>query len=186
VLVTMGGSDPCGLTLQALRALDSMPESFEIVIAVGPAFMHEAELATWCGVARHKYRVKRENSLLDLMVGSDVAVVSFGTTVYELAATGLPAVALSISEDHLHSAEVFARHGSMISLGLSSSVDDASIQDAVRRLLSDRALWSAMAKRGQEAVDGRGAERVAALLLARIHRERKSRAEDGIGKSQRA
>ena len=187
ILVTMGGSDPCGVTLQALRALDAMQESFEIVIAAGPAFMHEAALTAWRGAARHAYKIKRENSLLDLMLNSDLAVVSFGTTVYELAATGLPAVTLSISDDHWQSAEVFARNGSMISLGLCSSVDDLTIQNAVRRLLTDRAYWFAMAQRGQATVDGKGAERVAELLLSRVQRERerKSRAEGGVGTSQR-
>lgn len=185
VLVTMGGSDPYGLTLQALRALDTMPEPFVIVIAAGPAFMHEDALAVWRGTARHGYEIKRENSLLEAMVSADVAVVSFGTTVYELAATGLPAVALSITDDHWQAAEVFARYGSMISLGLYSSVEDAVIQGAVRRLLNDRALWLGMAQRGQSTIDGLGAERVAKLLLSKIHERRTSRAEGEVGTSQR-
>ena len=169
ILVTMGGSDPCGLTLQALRALDNMRESFRVTVAIGPAFLHEAELQTFLANARRRYECRREDSLLDLMVNSDIALVSFGTTVYELAAAGLPAIALSISEDHAQAAEVFARFGSLMHLGLFSSVSAAQIQSAVRKLLNDPRLRIELGQRGQSQVDGNGAARVAKLLLARVH-----------------
>src|ERR1700674_3863518 len=180
ILVSMGGSDPYGLTLQALRALDTMPDSmpdnmeepFHVTIAIGPAFLHEVELRTWLAGARRQYETRREDSLLDLMVNSDAALVSFGTTVYELAAAGLPAIALSITEDHAQSAEVFAQLGSLMHLGLFSNVSAAQIQSAVRELLNDQELRLGMAQRGQALVDGKGAERVAKLLLVRQKRGR--------------
>jgi len=169
LLVSMGGSDPYGLTLQALRALDCMEEPFHVTIAIGPAFLHEVELRTWLAGARRQYECRREDSLLDVMVNSDLALVSFGTTVYELAAAGLPAIALSITEDHAQSAEVFAQGGSLMHLGLFSNVSAAQIQNAVRELLNDQQLRLGMAQRGQALVDGKGAERVAKLVVARIH-----------------
>ena len=190
ILVSMGGSDPYGLTLQALRALDTMPDSmeepFHVTIAVGPAFLHEVELRTWLAGARRQYETRREDSLLDLMVNSDLALVSFGTTVYELAAAGLPAIALSITEDHAQSAEVFAQYGSLMHLGLFSHVSDEQIRSAVRELLNSPQLRLGMAQRGQALVDGKGAERVAKLLVARIQERGKSQEEGGIGTTHRA
>jgi len=186
ILVSMGGSDPRGLTLQALRALDNMQESFQVAVAIGPAFLHEEELRIWLAGARRQYECRREDSLLDLMVNSDIALVSFGTTVYELAAAGLPAIALSISEDHAQSAEVFARGGSLMHSGLFSSISAAQIQSAVRELMNDHQLRLEMAQRGQALVDGKGAERAAKVLLARIDEREKSQAEGGIGTTHRA
>jgi spore coat polysaccharide biosynthesis protein SpsF len=186
VLVSMGGSDPCGLTLQALRALDGMEEPFRVTIAIGPAFLHEVELRTWLAGARRQYESRREDSLLDVMVNSDLAVVSFGTTVYELAAAGLPAIALSITEDHAQSAEVFATYGSLVHLGLFSHVSDEQIRSAVRELLNDQQLRLGMAQRGQALVDAKGAERVAKLVVARIQEHGKSQTEGGIGTTHRA
>ena len=105
-------------------------------------------------------------------MNSDAALVSFGTTVYELAAAGLPAIALSITEDHAQSAEVFAQLGSLMHLGLFSNVSDEQIQSAVRELLNSQQLRLGMAQRGQALVDGKGAERVAKLLVARQKRGR--------------
>jgi spore coat polysaccharide biosynthesis protein SpsF len=186
VLVSMGGSDPCGLTLQALRALDSMEEEFNATIAVGPAFLHETELEVWLVGASRQYECRREDSLLHLMVSSDLALVSFGTTVYELAAAGLPAIALSITEDHAQSAQIFAQGGSLMHLGLFSAISAAQIQTAVRALLNGQQFRLGMAQRGQALVDGNGAERVAKLLVARIHEHGKSQAEGGIGTTHRA
>jgi spore coat polysaccharide biosynthesis predicted glycosyltransferase SpsG len=186
MLVSMGGSDPYGLTLQVLRALDSMEEAFQVTVAIGPAFLHEEELRKWLAGARRQYECRREDSLLDLMVNSDIALVSFGTTVYELAAAGLPALALSITEDHAQSAEVFAQGGSLMHLGLFSSISPAQIQSAVRELMNNQPLRLGMAQRGQALVDGKGAERVAKLLVARIDEHQKSHPEGGIGTTQRA
>jgi spore coat polysaccharide biosynthesis predicted glycosyltransferase SpsG len=107
---------------------------------------------------------------LDLRVNADFALVSFGTTVYELAATGLPAIVLSITDDHARSAEVFARGGSLIHLGLFSTISAAQIQSAVREMLNSPQLRLTMAQRGQALVDGKGAERVADLILAKFAR----------------
>ncbi len=186
ILVSMGGSDPYGLTLQALRALDRMEDPFRVTVAIGPAFLHEAELRTWLAGARRQYECRREDSLLDPMVNSDIALVSFGTTVYELAAAGLPALALSITEDHAQSAEVFAQDGSLMHLGLFSSISPAQIQSAVRELMNNQQLRLGMAQRGQALVDGKGAERVAKLLVARIDEHQKAHPEGGIGTTHRA
>ena len=190
ILVSMGGSDPYGLTLQALRALDGMEDSdkeaFRVTVAIGPAFLHEEELRVWLTGARRQYECRRGDSLLDLMVNSDIALVSFGTTVYELASAGLPALALSITEDHAQSAEVFAQGGSLMHLGLFSSISPAQIQSAVRELTNHQQLRLEMAQRGQALVDGKGAERVAKLLVAQIDEHEKSHPEGGIGTTHRA
>ena len=184
VLLTMGGSDPCGLTVQTLRALDAMPEAFETTVALGPAFLHEAQLRQWLPTAKRQYDLRRENSLLGLMT-ADLAVFSFGTTVYELAAAGLPAVALAISKDHAADAETFSRNGSIVNLGWFSQVSAEQVQHAVRQLLNDPARRLAMSSCGRELVDGQGAERVAKLIASRIGNQHTSHAEGRVGTSQR-
>lgn len=168
VLVTMGGADPYGLTLLALEALDSMPDEFRTTVTLGPAFRKSGEVEDWLRGARRKYEIKRERVLAPLMLASDLAVTSFGTTAYELAATGLPSVALSITPDHVKAAELFARGGSMIGAGLFSSVSRQGLAKMVHDLLSDPRRRAEMAGAGQTMVDGKGARRVADVLAAAI------------------
>jgi Arc/MetJ-type ribon-helix-helix transcriptional regulator len=71
-------------------------------------------------------------------------------------------------------------------LGLFSNISDEQIRSAVRELLNGQQLRLGMAQRGQALVDGKGAERVAKLVVARIHERGKSEAEGGIGTTHRA
>jgi spore coat polysaccharide biosynthesis predicted glycosyltransferase SpsG len=168
VLVTMGGADPFGLTLQALQAMDSMPGNFHTIVALGPAFAKENEVGDWLPHATRSYELRRDASLARLMVASDLAVVSFGTSAYELAAAGLPAIALCISPDHVEAAEIFARGGSMISAGLWSTVSRERLSTMVHELLSNVEARMTMARAGQALIDGNGARRVADLLVAAL------------------
>ncbi len=45
ILVTMGGSDPAGLTVRALRALDLVEEKFRVITVVGRGFSQRKDLA---------------------------------------------------------------------------------------------------------------------------------------------
>lgn len=168
VLVAMGGADPHGLTLLALQALDTLPDEFQTTVALGPAFTKAEEIGEWVRGARRQYETQRVRILAPLMVASDLAVTSFGTTSYELAAAGLPSVELCITPDHVEAAQVFARGGSMISAGLFSSVSKGRLANMVHELLSDPRRRSTMATAGQALVDGKGARRVADLLVAAI------------------
>jgi spore coat polysaccharide biosynthesis predicted glycosyltransferase SpsG len=168
LLVTMGGADPHDLTQLALEALDTMPDEFQTTVALGPAFTKAEEIWQWVLSARRKYETRRVGMLAPLMVASDLAVTSFGTTSYELAAAGLPSVELCITPDHVEAADIFARGGSMVSAGLFSSVSKDRLANMVHELLSDSHRRSKMATAGQALVDGKGARRVADLLVAAI------------------
>jgi len=172
LLVSMGGADPYGLTLQALRAIDAMPGIFETVVALGPAYSQEPELKAWLGEARRPYELRRDALLVPAMLRADLAVTSFGTTVYELAAAGLPAIALCITPDHVEAAALFARNGTLISAGLYSSVAPQVLVNMVHELLADPRRRMQMARAGQALVDGVGARRVADLLVDAINRQR--------------
>ncbi len=87
LLVTMGGSDPAGLTLQAIRELDELDEPFETVVVLGPGFIHGTELDAFLAVAKRSYGIERKVcDMAALMRQADLALASFGVTAYELAA----------------------------------------------------------------------------------------------------
>ncbi|MEZ4483749.1 MAG: hypothetical protein R2864_03860 [Syntrophotaleaceae bacterium] len=48
---------------------------------------------------------------------ADLAIAAFGVTAYELAALGIPAVLLGLTEDHARSAEALNQAGMACSLG---------------------------------------------------------------------
>jgi spore coat polysaccharide biosynthesis predicted glycosyltransferase SpsG len=176
LLVAMGGSDPAGLTLKAVRALDRLDEDFESVIfestsfestiIVGAGFCHRESLQDLLGQTRRHFTVREDVSEMSAaMAQADLAVCSFGMTSYELAAMGVPAVCVCLTEDHAESASALVGAGMGISVGVNDQDTETLLAAAVERLLVDKNARAQMSARARELVDGRGARRIAELLV---------------------
>jgi len=169
VLVTMGGSDPKGLTLKAVEALEDLDQNIRVLVLLGPGFMHKEQIETKLECSQLQYRVYENCSEPGCMFAkADLAVASFGVTAYELAATGVPSVLLGISEDHALSASVFESTGIGINLGCYSGVEKKTIAEAVKKLLDDHRLRKKMSEQALKLVDGRGAQRIAKIIWERL------------------
>jgi spore coat polysaccharide biosynthesis predicted glycosyltransferase SpsG len=167
LLIAMGGSDPAGLTLKAVRALDRLDEDFESVIIVGAGFCHRQALGDLLGRTRRRFTVREDVSEMSAaMAHADLAVCSFGMTSYELAAMGVPAVCVCLTEDHAESASGLVAAGMAISVGVDDQDTETRLAAAVEGLLVDKNARAQMSARARELVDGRGARRIAELLVS--------------------
>lgn len=169
VLVAMGGSDPAGLSLLAFDALDALDADFAPLLVLGADFHHDAALAPRLGRARRAWRVERAVAdMAGLMAQADLALVAWGGTAHELAALGVPALYLCHDADARASASACAAAGFGAVLGLAADVDVATVRTALAGLLADAARRRAMAAAGRAAIDGKGAARIAARIVACI------------------
>jgi len=165
LLVTMGGSDPAGLTLTVLQAIDSITEEFEVTLVVGKAFTHTNPLNALLATARRNYRVlNNPPSMAAVMADADLAIASFGATAYELAAMGVPAIHLCLTDDHARSASALAAANASVNLGQYSSVNHVKIQSAIRNWLSDPDSRKNAGQTARTLVDGNGVYRVTQSL----------------------
>jgi len=169
ILVTMGGSDPAGLTLKAVEALDLLDEDFETVVVLGPGFSHHEALRNLLARTSRQFDVHQAVAdMPGLMAEADLAMASFGVTAYELAAMGVPAIHLCLTEGHAESASAFVEAGIAVSLGVHSDVTPDALAQSVLALLDDDELRAKMAAQARALLDGRGAERIARVLAARV------------------
>ena len=169
VLITMGGSDPAGMTEFALAALDLLPAPLALSVVVGPAFARADALSRGLGSSHHAVRlIRAPASLAPLMRASRLAVASFGVSAYELAACGVPAVHLCLTDDHARSSSAFDKEGAATTAGVFGRISARELADPIRRLMSRAGERGVMARRASQLMDGRGAERVAALVAAAI------------------
>jgi hypothetical protein len=97
-------------------------------------------------------------TLLDAIAGVDVAVSAAGTTAYELAAAGVPAVVVAVADNQRRVVEGARR------AGFALAGDD--LPAAVAQL-ADPAVRARLQEAGPATVDGRGAARAAAALAQR-------------------
>jgi spore coat polysaccharide biosynthesis protein SpsF len=169
VLVAMGGSDPQGLTLRAAKALAELDSNLRIRFVIGAGMKDAAGVARGLVALKKNYEtVEGADDLSTEYASADVALCAFGVTAYELAAFGIPAIYLGLTEDHASSAAAFADAGMGISLGVAAKLDDAEIARTVQWLLAKPAARRDMRQAGLALMDGQGAARIAADLSAAL------------------
>lgn len=179
LLVTMGGSDPHGLTRQVFAALAVKSEEMpNVTVLLGPGYRGWGDLdgegSQEAAPAAKSARVLRgTDDMPGLMQQADLAICSFGMTAYELAAAGTPAIYLCISDDHAASAQAFEDAGIGINLGHFQRVNPEQIRRAVKQMAE--ADLAGMGRRAQQLVDGKGADRIARKILRSWNESRRLR-----------
>jgi len=169
LLVTMGGSDPCGLTLRSARALARLDPVFRARFVIGPGMENRAGVARQIVALHANFEtIEGADDLATEFARADLALAAFGVTAYELAAAGVPALYLCLAEDHARSASAFEAAGIGRSLGVIDAVSDESIARCTWKLLNDAAGRRDMRRAGLMTVDGGGAARIAADLAGAL------------------
>ncbi len=167
VLVTLGGGDPDNQTLKVVRALQQVDvDGLEAVVVVGASNPHLQELQSVAGNSPFAIRlVQNVTNMPELMAWADVAISAAGTTCWELAFMGLPALLVVTAENQIDVARGVEQAGAVLNLGQFANVDRARISANLEALLSDVERRRTMSARGRELIDGHGAERVYAALV---------------------
>ncbi len=169
LLVTMGGSDPMGLTLRAARALARLEPVFRARFVIGPGMEDRERVARAIVALRPSYEtIEGADDLAIEYASADLALSAFGVSAYELAAFGVPAIYLGLTRDHALSASAFEHAGMGLSLGTAEEVTDESLANAVWQLMGDAQRRRDMRAAGLMAIDGGGAARIAADLTREL------------------
>jgi len=165
IVVCFGGSDPFDVSARLVPAIaDAVaaavdPARAAVVAIVGPDY--RGGLAGGDG-----WRLLRDPADLDRrLAGATLAVLGGGTMKLEAACLGVPALLVAAAPDQLAVAPAFVATGAARYLGDGRTLDPRAAGAAAASLLADEPTRGAMARSGWAAVDGRGAERIAAAVL---------------------
>lgn len=173
LLVTMGGSDPCGLTLKCARALAMLDPAFRVRFVIGPGMANGTRVARQVVILNPGFEtIEGAKGLATEFAGADAALAAFGVTAYELAAAGVPALYLCLTEDQTASASAFVDAGMGVSLGLADDASEEAVARIVGAIMADAAKRREMRAAGLMTIDGEGAARVAADLARALERRR--------------
>jgi spore coat polysaccharide biosynthesis predicted glycosyltransferase SpsG len=133
VLVLFGGTDPSGLAIKSLRALQAIAYRGHVTVVRGlgadpldvAQFDLDAEVHT------------DVTNMAALMSTADLALSSAGRTLAELATIGVPTLCLAQNSKELRHTHSTVDHG-VVLLGLGSEVADDELTAALRDLIDDR------------------------------------------------
>lgn len=171
VLITFGAADMENVTPRMLGVLKSYKhfEDLHWHVVIGPVFQNAAEIET---LARDCPNVTLYHNpvIKNLMNFCDISISAAGSTAYELAACGVPALLVIVADNQVRLAQEAQRQGVAFNLGWHQELEAEQLCSALDTLINNQASRQKMARHGQEIIDGRGAQRVANILLNEIER----------------
>lgn len=168
VLVTLGGTDPLGL-LPGLA--ESLSDSLDVMVHVASPSSH-ASMQQLRALERRSARVVLHIDSTDMgaiFQSVDIALTSGGTTVWELAYMGVPALVGTVSplEDRL--VEGLRDLRLFRVLGTFDSLTPSDLSRAIADACADFRWRTNTSKFARDAIDGMGRLRVADAMLSKAN-----------------
>lgn len=154
--VMLGGSDPLGLTGTVVSSLRSAVPHAHVDVIVGPL----AQLTLAPDPQVSVYVAPPE--LPSIMQRANLAVSAAGQSLYELAASGVPTIAIEVAENQRPQLQALGAAG-VVEVGAREA---GALTTQIHRLATDAPRRRSMALLGQRLVDGNGGRRVADAIIA--------------------
>lgn len=120
----------------------------------------------YCNITIYENITDIEN----VMENSDICISAASTVLYESCVMKLPTIFFCVAENQKYDAEYFEKKG-MIYAGDfrgGSEVVCTKIYNAIKKLISDKHIYSDMIDKMTQITDGKGAERIADKILTTI------------------
>lgn len=166
ILICCGGEDPDNVTQAIVEALSHYPKKLTLHILIGIANEHQTTLQGSCQRSPHRCIIHTHTfELIDLLRNVDVAITAAGVMLWEIAAAGLPFVAVQIADNQKGVIKIVLKHGLGEVLGPFHLLNSVTI-DQKLSALEDRTVRQNYSKLTQQWIDGKGADRIADALLA--------------------
>lgn len=168
ILITTGAADPKNMAGKLLMLCEKYLPQCRLHVVVGKAFLCKQELYELQDKNSNIVLYENPKKMSDIMLKCDVAVTAGGSTMYELAACGIPMVTFIYAENQRPAVEMLEQKEYVVNLGEYSSVE-SDFWDKSMELFENTQLRENLTFRLQKLVDGKGAERVVEELTAIIY-----------------
>jgi len=170
VLVTCGLRDSAnatGLIISALCLLFKRGFHPEIDIAIGSTAPHLADLERRLPSMDAVVEIHKDaNKIADLISRVDMVIGAGGVSLFERMACGVPSITLSIAENQVPGTRMAHNLGATHGAGAVSQLTPDVLAEEIWKLAGDARARERQAKLARNAIDGRGAARVADAMMA--------------------
>jgi|GEM_PF-841522 len=167
VLCFMGGTDPTGSVIGAVRSLSRAAGDIALTV-VAPEIYHE-RLRLEGAAAPGMKILPPTRELPMLMSQAEVIVSAAGTSAWDICTLGVPAVLVAVVENQRVSLREILNRRLALGIDLTREGGAAIEQTGllVTRLIESPALREQLSRASRAAFDGRGCERVVSALEQR-------------------
>lgn len=168
LFVSLGGSDPDNVTCRVMDALEQVAvEGLQVAVVAGGSNPHIAALTESVAKSSQGCRVLNNvTNMQELISWADLAISAAGGACWEYCALGLPAVLVAVAENQMANAEALHAAGAATLLTGGSRFAIGDMARTVARLANSPVERQALSQTARSLVDGEGAARTVAVLLA--------------------
>lgn len=163
IYLTSGGADPLRFCEAAIGWIQEIhDDTLQIFAIVGPGF--SSDYIQHLETAYPEVQLCFQADMRACMEDADLFITSAGSTLYELAACGVPNLCCILAKNQVRIAQAMDSSGYSCCLGLFEEIEDIHIRPPLRRMLEDHAYRMEMSVLAQSAFTGHGAQNVARSL----------------------
>jgi spore coat polysaccharide biosynthesis predicted glycosyltransferase SpsG len=160
IMITFGGSDVKNITPKILNLLvNSYPNIIKNII-IGSGFNNIIEIENLKDNNTNLIFNANENTMVDIMQKSDLAIASGGQTLYELALIGIPTIAILVVKNAQDDTTGWHEAGSLINAGWEN---DENLENNILKFiikLNDKKLRLEMQENANKYIKQNGAKRL--------------------------
>lgn len=166
IMVTMGGADAGNITLQVLKALDSIRTvELEAVAIVGPANPHRKAIQDFAQKSSLSVQVLVDvNDMPAQINASDLIVTAGGSSCWEICALEVPMIAIIIAENQQAIVKKLGEVKAAVNLGLAENLARYTIANTVEKLIKAPEKMNALTESAKRLIDGKGVERIISCM----------------------
>jgi UDP-2,4-diacetamido-2,4,6-trideoxy-beta-L-altropyranose hydrolase len=165
-LISLGLTDLGGISRRVVEALMPTLGEVRLDIVLGAGAPSLDALSSLAGRDRRLRLHLDTEEMATLTADADVAVGAGGSSLWERACVGLPSASVILADNQAPMTQSLAAAGAVLALDAREPDFEATLGAAWSRLIEDTDLRWSLSASAAELCDGRGAERVAAEILA--------------------
>ncbi len=168
ILVITGGTDPEGILLKLIPWLKEMKLKANILILIGQAFKYKDELKKIVINLPDNFKVLPYS--LEEFIKADIAICTFGVSIYEMIYLQIPTICISHSRENAKAAKILKERYEVIEdLGYFKDVTLKTLYSAITRFLTNEEYYKNMVKECDNLIDGKGAYRLGQLIVGGVN-----------------
>ncbi|NFE60768.1 UDP-2,4-diacetamido-2,4,6-trideoxy-beta-L-altropyranose hydrolase [Clostridium botulinum] len=159
IMVTVGGSDINGITNKICNTLKEM--HFELHIVIGPCFSSKYiyELVNLSDEYKN-IKLYFNANMIDIMKQCDICISGCGSTLYELAACGVPTIGIVLAENQKEIGEKLADLKIVENLGYYTDLKSEKLVSVIMDFDLNMEKRKIMSRKSKSMVDGQGVKRI--------------------------
>lgn len=163
IMITVGGGDPYHITEQILSYINMLDYNFHVV--VGPSFEKDNTLKNF---ESEKIKLYYNANMYEIMQKCDIAISACGSTLYELAACGVPTLGLIIADNQQGIAKKMDQLGIIKNMGWYNKLLKGKFIEDLTILCNNFIKRKEMCEKSKNAIDGNGVQRIVQELMSEI------------------